>query len=429
MRSPALPCSSSPSSASWRLRPERSCCLSPSATRASRTRSHSRRSIPASPSLSSGAFPSPPHRRDPQRRAPLRRGRIRPGRRQRRAHRDDASPRRDAGDAAGDAGALACIRGLGLRLRSPGHRRDRAASHAHAARLGMAAPHARAAPARDLERAGDVGERRGAVHHLGRTAVASYTPSAVSWLYYAERVFQLPLGFVGSAVGLVLLSDFADRLAAGDHDGLIAPHNRALEAAMLMAMPAAVALLLLAEPIAQVLFERGAFGPHDTAGTAGALVGLAAGLPLAVAGKVLLQPLFARQEFRAALIAGVLGLAVTVAAGSLLAGGLGALGIGLGAALGFTAHAGAVLLALRARGLWRPDARLFARLIRGAAASLLMAAALFAAKQTLPHVGGGPLRVPLLAGLCLGGFAIYTAAAFALRAVTPGDLGTLRLRA
>ncbi len=56
---------------------------------------------------------------------------------------------------------------------------------------------------------------------LAATAVASYTPSAVSWLYYAERVFQLPLGFVGSAVGLVLLSDLADRLAAGDHDGLI----------------------------------------------------------------------------------------------------------------------------------------------------------------------------------------------------------------
>jgi putative peptidoglycan lipid II flippase len=236
---------------------------------------------------------------------------------------------------------------------------------------------------------------------LAATAVASYTPSAVSWLYYAERVFQLPLGFVGSAVGLVLLSDLADRLAAGDHDGLIAAHNRALEAAMLMAMPAAVALLLLAEPIAQVLFERGAFGPHDTAGTAGALVGLAAGLPLAVAGKVLLQPLFARQEFRAALIAGVLGLAVTVAAGSLLAGGLGALGIGLGAALGFTAHAGAVLLALRARGLWRPDARLFARLIRGAAASLLMAAALFAAKQTLPHVGGGRCACPSSPGSAL----------------------------
>ncbi|MFL5208645.1 MAG: murein biosynthesis integral membrane protein MurJ [Microvirga sp.] len=264
---------------------------------------------------------------------------------------------------------------------------------------------------------------------LAATAVASYTPSAVSWLYYAERVFQLPLGFVGSAVGLVLLSDLADRLAAGDHEGLIAAHNRALEAALLMAMPAAVALLLLAEPIAQVLFERGAFGPHDTAGTAGALLGLAAGLPLAVAGKVLLQPLFARQEFRAALLAGVLGLAVTVVAGSLLAGGLGALGIGLGAALGFTAHAGAVLLALRARGLWRPDARLFARLIRGAAASLLMAAALYAARQALPHLGGGALRVPLLAALCLGGFAIYAAAALALRAVTPGDLRGLGLRA
>jgi len=58
-----------------------------------------------------------------------------------------------------------------------------------------------------------------------------------------------------------------------------------------------------------------------------------------------------------------------------------------------------------------------------------MAAALFAARQIVPHLGGGALRVPLLAALCLGGFAIYAAAALALRAVTPGDLRGLGLRA
>jgi putative peptidoglycan lipid II flippase len=61
------------------------------------------------------------------------------------------------------------------------------------------------------------------------TQVASFTPSAVSWLYYADRVFQLPLGFVGSALGIVLLSDMAARHAQGDWDGFAASQNRALE--------------------------------------------------------------------------------------------------------------------------------------------------------------------------------------------------------
>jgi putative peptidoglycan lipid II flippase len=264
---------------------------------------------------------------------------------------------------------------------------------------------------------------------LAATMIASFIPSAVSWLYYADRVFQLPLGFVGSAVGLVLLSDLSDRAAGGDQDGIIPAQNRALEAALLMAMPAAVALSLLAEPIAQVLFERGAFGPADTAGTAGALLGLSAGLPLAVAGKVLQQPLFAREEFRAALSAAAAGVVATLAAGVWLAERLGALGVGLGACFGFAVHAAVVVLALRARGLWRPDERLLHRLVRGGAASAIMAASLLAARHALPLFGSGAQGTLFLAALCFGGLALYAAAALALRAVTLDDLASLRRRA
>lgn len=266
---------------------------------------------------------------------------------------------------------------------------------------------------------------------LAATSVASFTPSAVSWLYYADRVFQLPLGFVGSAVGLVLLSEVAQRHGAADRDGFLEAQNRALEAALLLALPAATALLLLAHPIAQALFERGAFGPRDTAGTAGALVGLAAGLPFAVAGKVLSQALFAREEFFAAFVAGAFGLVVTVAAGLALAESFGALGIGLGAALGLAAHAGAVAASLGARGLWRPDARLAGRAARILAASAAMGAGLWAARLALPPPAaiGGAGRALTLAALCLGGLGLYAACAFALRAVTAADLAALRRRA
>jgi putative peptidoglycan lipid II flippase len=263
---------------------------------------------------------------------------------------------------------------------------------------------------------------------VAATEVASFTPSAVSWLYYADRVFQLPLGFVGSGLGLVLLPDIAGRLRAGDRDGVLSAQNRALEAALLLALPAAVALLVLARPITQVLFERGAFGPADTAGTAAALMGLAVGLPFAVAGKVLAQPLFALERFQPALVAVALGLLVTAAAGFVLAGRLGVLGIALGTSLGFAAHAGALTAALRAGALWRPDGRLRRRLLATAAASAVMGAGLMAAGSLLPDLSAmsGAARAGLLAALCLGGLALYGAAAAAFRAITPGDLAAFR---
>jgi putative peptidoglycan lipid II flippase len=256
---------------------------------------------------------------------------------------------------------------------------------------------------------------------LAGTQVASFTPSALSWLYYADRLFQLPLGFVGAAVGLVLLPEMASRHAGAGTPAVLEAQNRALEAGLLLGLPAAIALALLSRPIVTVLFERGAFGPEDAVGTAAALAGLAAGLPFAVAGKVLSQTFFARHDVRTPILASLLGIVAALGGAAVLARGFGASGIGLGIAAGFAAHAAALVWRLRHAGLWRPDSRLKLRVGGGLVASAAMALAIAGAGLGV-DVAVGPNRgraldAAILLGLCLGGLALYVAIAWAVGAI------------
>jgi putative peptidoglycan lipid II flippase len=244
---------------------------------------------------------------------------------------------------------------------------------------------------------------------------------------------QLPLGIVGAIVGIVLLPELAARQAAppeqaapswaGVREPVLAAQNRALELGALVAVPAAVALTVLAGPIAAVLFERGAFSAADTRGTAAALQGLSLGLPFAVAGKVLAQTLFARAATRAALLAVALGLVTTFGAALILGGSLGVFGIGLGVALGCLAHAVALVAALRRDALWRPDARLSRRLGRIGLAGALLGLGLAGAKSVLSTSAAA------LSALCLGGFAFYAACAWLFGAVTRADVAQLAKKA
>jgi putative peptidoglycan lipid II flippase len=265
---------------------------------------------------------------------------------------------------------------------------------------------------------------------LAALEVASFTPSAVSWLYYAERIASLPASFVGAAASAVLLPSMAAQVVAGDEAGFAAAQNRALEAACLLAFPAAAALFVLAEPIAAVLFERGAFTRADTLGTAAALAGLAAGLPFGVAAKLFSQAFLVRGHMRVPLLAAALGMAVTILAAFALARSLGVLGIGLGAATGLAAQAAALGFALRRAGRWRPDARLKRRLAAIAGATSVMALGLSGLAAML---AGAPrnsaLAAAILMALCVAGFALYAAAAWLLEAVTADDLAMLKSRA
>jgi putative peptidoglycan lipid II flippase len=258
---------------------------------------------------------------------------------------------------------------------------------------------------------------------LAALQAASYTPSAVSHLHYADRLFQLPLGLIGVAVGIVLLPEIAGRLRSGDSRGFEAATSRALEGSLLLALPAGAALVILAEPIVGVLLERGAFTAFDRIETAAMLAGLSIGLPFAVVAKVLGQGLFAGERSRAASLAALVGIVVATVACPALAAPLGGFGIGLGAALAFAAHAGAIVVVLALGGLWRPDRRLAGRLARIALATLIMSALLFAPLTMIEQ-----WNAVLLTLTCLGGGLAYALAALVTGAATREDMAAIRRR-
>jgi len=254
--------------------------------------------------------------------------------------------------------------------------------------------------------------------------VASFTEGAVAWLSYADRLYQLPLGVVGIAIGTVLLPDLARRLRAGDGAGGAHAFNRATEISLALTIPAAVALLVIPISLVAVLFERGAFGPKDTAATALALAIYGAGLPAFVLHKVL-QPLFyAREDTRRPFLYALVSLVVNavVAIGLMPWIGFAA------AALGTTVAGWGMVLQLwwGSRSMGEAavfDARLRDRLWRILAAALLMGAVLWGLSLLLETALATPrLRYLALAGLVGAGIASYFSAAFALGAIRPSDL-------
>jgi putative peptidoglycan lipid II flippase len=134
------------------------------------------------------------------------------------------------------------------------------------------------------------------INILVGTIIASLQAGAVSYLYYADRLYQLPLGIVGVAIGVVLLPDLSRKLHAGERAAVLDSQNRAMEVGLMLTLPAAAALYVAAEPIIAVLFQHGAFTTTDSVATASALMAYAAGLPAFVLIKVLQPAFFARED-------------------------------------------------------------------------------------------------------------------------------------
>ncbi|WP_422029879.1 murein biosynthesis integral membrane protein MurJ [Roseovarius sp.] len=239
--------------------------------------------------------------------------------------------------------------------------------------------------------------------------VASNYDKAVSWLYSADRLYQLPLGVVGIAVGIVLLPDLSRRLKAGDDASARNALSRAGELSLALTIPCAVALMVIPLPLVSTLFERGAFGPDDTAATALAVAIYGLGLPAFVLQK-LLQPLFFAREdtkspFRYALVAMVVNAALAI--------GL-AFAIGWIAAAIATTAAAWVMVWQLARGgrrfgeVARFDDRFRRRIWRIVLASVLMGVVLWAVSALLtPAFGLGGWRWLALLGLIAAGTLAY----------------------
>jgi putative peptidoglycan lipid II flippase len=242
--------------------------------------------------------------------------------------------------------------------------------------------------------------------------VASASPAALSWLYYANRLYELPLGVVSIASAAVLVPTIALSVRDGAPEAITAAQSRGYEIGLGLALPSAVGFALLAQPIAGGLFERGAFGAHDTAAVAAALAAICAGLPGHVLEKVLGAVSFAHEDTRTPMLAALAGLATAVAGALVLFPHYGH--VGVAAAIAISGWVGAALLGaiLARRGWLRCDRAAARRLPRIVAATLIMGMVIFAAHDlsaSLPGASGSLARLALLVVLVALGLAVYLA--------------------
>lgn len=203
-------------------------------------------------------------------------------------------------------------------------------------------------------------------------------PGAQSYLFYADRLNQLPLGVVGIAIGTALLPLLSRQVRTSTPDVAAGTLNRAITLALLLTLPAAAALIAIGEPIVQGLFERGAFSPEATAATAATVQAFAIGLPAYVLVKVFAPGFFAREDTRTPVIVAALALAANILLILVFIDSLGFVGIALATALSNWLNALLLMALLARQGFVRPDRRLASQLLRTAAATALMTAALLA---------------------------------------------------
>lgn len=239
---------------------------------------------------------------------------------------------------------------------------------------------------------------------VAAAVIASSSPAAVSWLYFANRLIELPLGLVGVAMGAVLIPELSRAVHSGDTEAVSHAESRALELAAGLALPATLGLIVLAEPIVRLLFEHGAFGTGDTAATARTLAWLALGLPAQVLFKALAPAFFARDNTATPLVCVLKGIMLALATAFLFGHFFGTEGIAAGIALG----AWSSVLSLMREGATRfgfsIDAAARRRLPRIAAAALAMGVVLWLAPVARL---AGPAQAVALPVLIAAAIALY----------------------
>lgn len=210
------------------------------------------------------------------------------------------------------------------------------------------------------------------------TIIATFLPTgALSALYYADRIHQLPIGVVGIAVGTVLLPEMVRRLAAGDEKGAANSQGRAIEFALLLAVPCAAASLVIPELIMRALFARGAFTAADAAAAGQTLAAYATGLIPFVLMRSFVAPFHARGDTTTPVIAALTGVALNIALKIALMGPLAQVGLALATAAGAWLNLLLLIWFARRRGFARPGETTFGNSVRLIAAGIILAAFLF----------------------------------------------------
>ncbi|WP_133366132.1 murein biosynthesis integral membrane protein MurJ [Qipengyuania sediminis] len=257
-------------------------------------------------------------------------------------------------------------------------------------------------------------------------AAAILAHGSVTYIYMADRLNQLPLGLIGIALGTVLLPTISHQLGSGDKEAANATQNRGLELALLLTLPAAVALAICGKPIVAGLFGYGRFDAADVQATTEALAAFSLGLPAYILVKVLTPAFYARQDTRTPLNFGLVAVGVNLALNLALIVPLAHVGPPLATAIASTVNVALLYRTLRKRGDLVPDARLKRRAWRLVLAALAMGAVLwFTRELTESYVAGRwHDRALALAALVGAGALVYGTATLVLGAFTRADIRT-----
>ncbi|MET0870534.1 MAG: murein biosynthesis integral membrane protein MurJ [Methyloceanibacter sp.] len=210
------------------------------------------------------------------------------------------------------------------------------------------------------------------------TLIASFLPTgALSALYYADRINQLPIGVVGIAVGTVLLPEMARRLAAGDTKGAASAQARGIQLALLLTIPCAVAAIVIPDLIMRALFARGAFTAADAAAAGATLAAYSIGLLPFVLMRSFTAPFYARGDTATPVKAALLAAAINIALKVVLMGPLAQVGLALATSAGAWINLSLLAYFARRQGFAVSGAAIGKPVAKLIAAGIVLAAALF----------------------------------------------------
>lgn len=264
------------------------------------------------------------------------------------------------------------------------------------------------------------------------TMIATTLDRAVSYLYYAERLYQLPLGVIGVAIGVVLLPDLSRKLRAGEEGAALHSLNRAMELSLFLTVPASIALMTIPAPIIHTVFEHGAFTRADTLAVAPTVMAFALGLPAFSMTKVFQPGFYAREDTATPMRFALVSVAFNITASLLLSRWLGHIGIALATSLAAWVNAVLLGVTLSRRGYFAMDSRLQTRLPRIILSGFLMGGLLLAGIWLLSrnYAEGAGFASALWALLVLvgGGIVSYFLLAEATGAMRLAELRTMLKR-
>jgi len=253
---------------------------------------------------------------------------------------------------------------------------------------------------------------------------------SISYIYYADRLNQLPLGLIGIGLGTILLPTISRQLARKEDAAAMDTQNRGIELALLLTLPATIAFLTVAEPIIRALFQHGAFGPEDTLRSAQSLAAFSLGLPAYVLIKVMTPGFYARADTRTPVRFAMISIVINIVLNLAFIPTIAHIGPPLATAVAAWVNFAMLYVTLRRRGHFAFDGQLTHRLPRFAIAALLMGGALFFADRIVaPWTTGEVLtRIIGMVALVGAGAVVYGLACLATGAFRLADLRALLRR-